>query len=93
MACSTLNFSTERRIMVAHVSVRHKKGGGFLLNPELLEGVLAVGHTHLSVKVLSWVRVLRREVAWRHTALTRACSRPSREAHVCGDKRTTRGGD
>lgn len=47
-----------------------------------------MGHAHLSVKLLSWVKVLRREAAWRHSALTRACSRLSREAHVCREKHT-----
>lgn len=64
---------------------------GLLRNPEVAGGILAVRHTHLSVKVLSWVKVLRREAAWRHSALTRACSRHSLEAHVCREKQTTRG--
>lgn len=36
----------------------HRRGGGC--------------DAHLSVKVLSWVTVVRREAAWRHSALTRA---------------------
>lgn len=56
----------------------------------LLGGVLAARHAHLSVKVLSWVKVLCREEAWRHSALTRACSWLNREAVVCGERRTTR---
>lgn len=64
---------------------------GVLVESWVAGGVLAVGHAHLSVKVLSWVKVPRREAAWRHSALTRACSRFSREAHVCREKHTTRG--
>lgn len=64
---------------------------GVLVESCVAGGVLAACHAHLSVKVLSWVKVLRREAAWRHSALTRACSRLSREAHVCREKQTTRG--
>lgn len=49
---------------------------------------MAERHAHLSVEVLSWLKVLRREAAWRHSALTRACSRLSREAHVCREEQT-----
>lgn len=59
---------------------------GVLVESWVAGGVLAVRHAHLSVKVLSWVKVVRREAAWRHSALTRACSRLSREAHVCREK-------
>ncbi len=64
---------------------------GVLVESCVAGGILAVCRAHLSVKVLSWVKVLLREAAWRHSALTRACSRLSREAHVCREKRTTRG--
>lgn len=46
--------------------------------------VLAVCQTHLSAKARSWVKELRSEAAWRHRALTRACSRPSLEVLIWG---------
>ena len=49
-------------------------------------GPLAVLQAHLSVKALSWVKAVLREAAWRHRALTRACSRPSWETHVWGER-------
>lgn len=82
-------WSLARRDGLWVVSVRHKERWGLLLN-SVTGGALALGHAHLSVKLLSWVKVLRREAAWRHSALTRACSRLSREAHVCRDKHTRR---
>lgn len=62
--------------------------GWVLVESRVAWGILAVRHTHLSVKVLSCVKVLRRVAAWRHSALTRACSRPNREAHVCRGRQT-----
>lgn len=63
---------------------------GVLVESWVAGGILAACHAHLSVKVLSWVKALRREEAWRHSALTRVCSRLNREAHVYREEQTTR---
>lgn len=90
LTCSTLILGWERWIVVAVECVRHKRGGGSV-ESWVAGGILAVCHAHLSVNVLSWVKVLRREAAWRHSALTRACSRLRWEAHVCREKQTAKG--